>query len=143
MFTRLDGMGILTVFNDSGAAMSWFWQKLEKITGPISDLQLREIMVEFAYLNLLLKERPTFQTDCNILEKTCRIVGNRRSLDLEDMNLEMRGMLMHHAFRDILPYIHNRNATDEEVLEAIKAGTFTFFFDDHGQFIKDSVSPPL
>ena len=33
--------------------------------------------------------------------------------------------------------IHNRNATDEEVVEAIKVGTFTFLFDDHGEFIND------
>jgi hypothetical protein len=98
MFLRLDEMAMLAVFNDSGAAMSWFWQKLEKITGPVSDLQLREIMVEFAYLNLQLKERPTFHTDCNILEETCRIVGKRGSLDLEDMDYMIRGKLMYHAF---------------------------------------------
>lgn len=142
MFLRLDEMAMVTVFNDSGAAMSWFWQKLEKITGPVSDLQLREIMVEFAYLNLLLKERPTFQTDCNILEETCRIIGRRGSLDLDDMDLTLRGKLMHHGYQHILPFIHNRDATDEEVLEAIKAGTFTFLFDEHGKFIEDSVSPP-
>ena len=142
MFLQLDGMAILAVFNNSGAAMSWFWQKLEKITGPISELQLRENMVEFAYLNLLLKERPTFQTDCDIREETCRIVGKRGSLELEDMNLELRGKLMLHAYQDMLPHIHNRDATDEEVLQAIKAGTFTFLFDESGEFIKDSVSPP-
>jgi hypothetical protein len=116
MFLRLGEMSVITVFNDSGAAMSWFWQKLEKITGPVSDLQLREIMVEFAYLNLPLKERPTFQTDCNILEETCRIIATRRSLDLGDMDLTLRGALMHHAYQHILPFILNRDATDEEVL---------------------------
>jgi hypothetical protein len=44
---------------------------------------------------------------------------------------------MYHAFREILPHIHNCNATDEEVLEAVKAGTFTFLFDEKGEFIKD------
>ena len=99
-------------------------------------------MVEFAYLNLLLKERPTFQTDCNILEQTCRIIGKRGSLDLDDMDLTLRGKLMHHACQHVLPFIHNRDATDEEVLEAIKAGTFTFLFDEHGKFIEDLVSRP-
>jgi hypothetical protein len=78
---------------------------------------------------------------CDIREETCRIVGKRGSLELEDMNLELRGKLMLHAYQDMLPHIHNRDATDEEVLQAIKAGTFIFLFDESGEFIKDSVSP--
>jgi hypothetical protein len=142
MVIRLDEMGMVAVFNDSGAAMSWFWQRLQKITGPLSELQLREIMVDFAYLNLSLKERPTYESECNINSEVCRITANRGSLDLTDSDLAMRGRLMHHAFKDILPYLRHRNATNEQVLEAVKAGKFTFLFDDHGKFIEESVSPP-
>jgi hypothetical protein len=142
MVIRLDEMGMVAVFNDSGAAMSWFWQRLQKITGPLSELQLREIMVDFAYLNLSLRERPTYESECNINSEVCRITANRGSLDLTDSDLAMRGRLMHHAFKDILPYLRHRNATNEQVLEAVKAGTFTFLFDDHGKFIEESVSPP-
>jgi hypothetical protein len=137
MLLRLDDTALLTVFNDSGAVNGWFWQKLEKITGPVSDLQLREILVEFAYLNLHLKERPKFQTECNSLTETCRIVGHRGSLDLDPMDQRVRGKLVLHVFREILPYIRNRHATNEEVLEAIKAGTFTFLFDRDGEFITE------
>lgn len=71
----------------------------------------------------------------------CRIRAKRGNLDLLDMDLMMRGRLMHHAFKDALRYLHFRNPTDEEFLEAIKAGTFTFLFDDHGKFIEESVTP--
>jgi hypothetical protein len=137
MLLRLDDTALLTVFNDSGAVNGWFWQKLEKITGPVSDLQLREILVEFAYLNLHLEERPKFQTECNSLTETCRIVGHRRSLDLDSMDRRVRGKLLHHVFREILPYTRNRHATNDEVLEAIKAGNFTFLFDQDGEFITE------
>jgi hypothetical protein len=136
MLLRLDETALLTVFNDSGAVNGWFWQKLEQITGPLSDLQLREILVEFAYLNLHLKERPTFQTECNSLTETCRIVGHRGSPDLDPMDRRVRGKLLHHVFRDILPCTRNRHATNEEVLEAVKAGNFSFLFDKDGNFIE-------
>jgi hypothetical protein len=137
MLLRLDDTAMLTVFNDSGAVLGWFRQKLEKITGPVSDLQLREILVEFAYLNLHLKERPTFQTECNTLTKICRIVGNRGFLNLEKMDRRVRGKLLHHVFREILPHTKNRHATNEEVLEAVQAGNFSFLFDDNGEFIPE------
>jgi hypothetical protein len=137
MLLRLDDTALLTVFNDSGAVNGWFWQKLEKITGPLSDLQLREVLVEFAYLNLHLKERPIFQTECNDLTETCRIVGHRGSLDLGPMDRRIRGKLLEHVFRDILPHTRNRHATNEEVLEAVKAGNFSFLFDENGQFITE------
>jgi hypothetical protein len=66
MLLRFNDMGMLAVFNDSGGAINYFWQKLEKISGPVSELQLREIMVELAFLNLHLKERPTFYTEYNV-----------------------------------------------------------------------------
>jgi hypothetical protein len=142
MFLRLDEMGMVAVFNDSGATMSRVWERLQRITGPVSELQLREIMVDFSYLNLHLKERPIFESESNISDKACRIAVKRGSLDLIDLDIAVRGKLMHHAFKDILPYIHHRDATDEELREAIKSGTFTFLFDEQGEFIKDSVIPP-
>jgi hypothetical protein len=107
MFLRLDEMGMVAVFNDSGAAMSRFWERLQRITGPVSELQLREIMVDFSYLNLHLKERPIFEVESNISDQTCRISVKRGSLDLVDLDIAVRGRLMHHAFKDILPCIHH------------------------------------
>jgi hypothetical protein len=100
-------------------------------------------MVDFSYLNLHFKERPIFEFESNISDKTCRISVKRGSLDLVDLDIAVRGRLMHHAFKDILLCIHHRNATDEEFLEAIKAGTFTFLLNEQGEFIKDSITPFL
>lgn len=141
MLLRLDDVAFLAVFNDSGGAMSYFWQKLEKITGPVSELQLREIMVELAYLNLHLKERPTFQVEYDIMNKTCRIVGKRPKLDLIDMDRSIRGALLHHMIRHALPNIVIAGHTEREMVEAIKAGSFTFLFNDDGKFIEESWRP--
>ena len=142
MMIRLDETAILTVFNDSGGAMNYFFQKLEKITGPVSELQLREIMVELAYLNLHLKERPTFYTECDGLNDTCRIIiGSRPKLDLSDMDRSVRGKLMLHALGDALPRVRVEGLTPEEILSSVQAGNFTFLFDDDGVFIAESWTP--
>jgi len=141
MLLRLDDMAMLTVFNDSGGAMSYFWRALEKITGPVSELQLREIMVELAYLNLHLRERPTFRTECDLVNERCRIIATRPKLDLMDMDPRLRGKLLHHAVKHALPHIRTPGRTEEELLEAIIAGNFTFLFNDDGEFIKDSWTP--
>src|ERR1700751_3792393 len=44
-----------------------------------------------------------FQTECNSLTETCRIVGHRGSLDLNPMDRRIRGKLMEHVFRGIPP----------------------------------------
>jgi hypothetical protein len=141
MLLRLDDMGMLAVFNDSGGAMNYFWQKLEKISGPVSKLQLREIMVELAFLNLHLKERPTFYTEYNVANEQCRIVGKRPKLDLADMDGQTRGQLLHHAVRFALPHIRGLGRSGEEILEALKAGKLSFLFDDDGKFIHGSWTP--
>lgn len=141
MLLRIDDSAMLTVFNDSGGAMNYFWQKLEKFTGPVAGLQLREIMAELAYLNLRLKERPSFRTEIDLVSKTCRIVATRPKLELAESNLTMRGELLHYAVREILPHVEFIGHTHEEVLSAIKAGTYTFLFDDKGNFVKDLWKP--
>jgi hypothetical protein len=97
MLLRLGDTAMLTVFDDSGGVMQYFWQKLEKITGPVSEVQLREIMVELACLNLRLKERPTFYTELDVMNEKCRIIGTRPKLDLVDMDQRIRGQLLHNA----------------------------------------------
>ena len=137
MLLRLDDVALLAVFNDSGGAMAYFWQRLQRITGPVSDLQLREIMAELAFLNLHLKERPTFRTECDLAAQECRIVGERPELGLNELDPRLRGVLLSHAVRDALPYLHFNGRTQEEVQEALVNGTLTFLFDDDGRFIQD------
>jgi hypothetical protein len=141
MFLRLSDVVMFAVFNDSGGAMSYFWRKLEKFTGPVSELQLREVMVELAYLNLHLKERPTFLTEIDKVRELCRIVGERPSLGLKQMDRSVRGALLHHAIRHALPDLRVPDRTEKEVAAAITNGSLTFLFDDKGEFIEDSWRP--
>src|SRR5262245_59006752 len=56
MFVKLGDFGFLTCFNDSCGGLNYLQRKTDKIDGPISSIQMRELMAELSALNLHLKE---------------------------------------------------------------------------------------
>jgi hypothetical protein len=142
MFMRLDDIGIVTVFNDANGALTFFSDFLAKLTGPVSVLQLREIMVEFAWLNLHLKERPTFSTELHLMEENCRLVVERPpQFELVKLNYRLRGDLLYGAVRHLLPKIPLQHHSTEQAVELIRSGNLSFLRDDRGQFIEQSWKP--
>ena len=135
MLLRLGDVALLAVFNDSGGAMGHFWRVLERIKGPVSELQLREVIAELAFLNLSLKERPIFRTEIDVAAETCRIVTERPELALQTLDLKVRGALMHHFLKDALPHMQFKGRDSLQVLHDLKAGKLTLLFDDEGKFI--------
>jgi len=134
MLLRVDDVGMLAVFNDSAGAMNYFRRKFERITGPLSALQLRETMVELAWLNVHLKERPVFRSDIDPVFERHRIVAELPQLDLAKLNFKVRGRLLHHAVRHALPSIRISGLTGKKAEAEIKSGRATFLFGDDGKF---------
>ncbi|OTE95908.1 hypothetical protein BCS42_01635 [Crenothrix sp. D3] len=141
MLLRLDDTAMLVVFDDAGCAMRYLCQTFERITGPVSEIQLHEIMAELAFLNLQLKERPQFCTEYDTVNDTCRIIGIRPKQLERNHDPQLRGKLMLEALRQFLPHMSVPNYTQEEVLEGIKSGNFSFLFNDDGEFITDGFTP--
>ena len=140
MFLRLDDVGLIAVFNDSGASNTFFWQSLEKIKGAVSELQLREIMVELAFLNRHLKTRPVFWSELDLVKEKYRIWAKRPPRpELVDLDYTVRGELLRRAFGYALPNLQGVGYTREEILNAMESGAFTFLFDDDGGFIEKSL----
>jgi hypothetical protein len=137
MLVRLDDLSMLSVFDDSGGAMSYFGQKLEKITGPVSTPQLREVMAHLAFLNMHLKNRPTFRTEFDMINERCWIIATRPEFELMELDRKTWGDLLHHAVQHELPRIQVGDLSREEVLAAIKTGKASFLFDKNGEFITD------
>ncbi len=136
MMLRLGSTAIVMVFNDSTGAFSFFQEsKFDKITGPISELQAREIMTDLAMLNLHLKERPVYHSELDLINKRHRIVARLPSLELEDWNYELRGQLMWNAFRHAWKQLPFAGSTEDEVKKAVVTGRLTVLFDDKGNFI--------
>ena len=135
---RFDTTAILAVMDDSGAAAGLFWERLEKISAPISELQLREILVELALRNVHLKTRPTFVTHCDLENQSARLSAHRPPLELVPIDAKMRGELLLHSVRHFLP------AADpgSDLPAAIRSGGYSFLFDGSGTFIAPGAAAP-
>jgi hypothetical protein len=136
MMLRLGSKAIFVVFNDSGGALRFFQEvMLDKIKGPISELQAREIMTDLAMLNLHLKQRPVYQSDLDLLKEEHRIVAQLpQSFELEDWNYDLRGQLMWNAFKDAWQKLRFAGSTEDEVKKTVMTGKVTVLFDDKGDF---------
>ena len=142
MMLRLGDIGLLAVFNDSGGALSSYESRLSKITGAVSEVQLREIMVELACRNQHIKVRPEFCSKFDMENERYRIVAKRpKQLELMELDRSIRGELLHHTFEYALPSLQVTGRTKEEILEAMESGKFSFLFNDDGEFIERSLIP--
>jgi hypothetical protein len=63
---RMGAFAFLAAFNDGGAATLFLKQKLERITGPVSGMQLRELAAELAFLNAHLKEHTELRSSFDL-----------------------------------------------------------------------------
>ena len=99
---RLGDFAFLVAFNDGGGAVQFLTQKLQRITGPISSLQLRELAAELAFLNVHLKEHSELQSSFDLRRKRHRIKGKPVWPELVTPDYAIRGELMHYVLRDHL-----------------------------------------
>lgn len=135
LMLRLDDFAVFAVFNDSGGAMSWFHQKAKLITGPITELQAREIAAELAFLNLHLNPRPAFHTETNLFRQTSHICATRSSApQMRPFDRSVRGALLERTIGFAIDNIRAGSATREEIEASIKAGEFTSLFNEDGEF---------
>ena len=77
MLLRIDDIAVIAVLDDSNALNSIGVDKMWKIKGALSPLQLREIAVRMAVHNLLLAERPFFSSEMDLEHEECAIVAHR------------------------------------------------------------------
>ena len=138
LLVRFDGTAMLAVLDDSGAVGGLFWNRLEKISGPVSELQLREVLVDLACLNLHLKTRPSFVTHFDFEGETAHLSAHRPALELAQLDRKMRGELLLHAVRHLLP----APVGAADLPGAIRSGEYTFLFDGDGAFIPPRAAPP-
>ncbi len=145
MLLRIDETAIIAVLNDSQAAMTFFYEHLGKIGGPLSPLQLREIAVELASINIQLAERPSFSSDLNYLSEEYRMLAHRpNEWYVDNWQLEIRGKILHHVCQDMVKNMMPSTPERELILENLKTGRYTFLVDNDGKFIQNHMElvPP-
>lgn len=134
---RFRDVAMVCVLNDSCACYSIEKDKLlPRISGPLSPLQIREVMARLGYLNLLIKERPLFQSEFD--GPKYRISGTHpAAIELDEWNPEAYGRVLHHACAGHLDRCTNPDI--EEIRKYVREGRYTFLFDQNGSFIKEQM----
>lgn len=138
MLLRFDEIAILAVLNDSCAAGNLLSEMLQKLSAPLSPLQLRELLARMAFVNVNLDQRPEFYSDVDWLKEDYKI-GARfpGAWSMKDWDNTAFGPLMYFACSNIL----DKTNISPETVEHIKAGRWTFLFDANGEFIPNSMEP--
>jgi hypothetical protein len=140
MLVRIDDVAVIAVLNDARGAMAANLDLLKKISGSLSPLQLREVMVRMAAMNIRLSERPDFHSDINLLTEEYAIGAQSPELvRVEDMQAEVFGKVMHHVCGPLV----KGHPDEAKILENLKTGNLTFLLDDQGNFAADNMDVVL
>jgi hypothetical protein len=128
---RIDDVGVVAVLNDAGAANIVFDENIQKISGPLSPLQLREVLAHFSYINELLKNRPRFATLMVYGDQLKMIAEVPAIFMLNEKNNQQLGTVMEACCGPVLRQI--RVPDVEELMEKVrKAEWSSLFYDDFG-----------
>lgn len=127
---RIDDICIVAALNDSCSSLTAYREELKIIKGDLSPLQLREIMVRIAYLNVRLRERPQFYSDIGPEGTVTLGAILPRSVECEAGTADEFGALFYESIRDVLA----GSANEIEIANSVRSGAFTFLRDDTGNF---------
>jgi len=130
---RFRDVALVSVLNDSCACFSLEKDKLfSRIAGPLSPLQIREVMARMGYLNLLIRNRPTFHSEFKNGEY--KISGSHPdTVEVDDWDADAYGQALYFACRGLLQRCFNADL--DVIAEHLRHGRYTFLFDENGEFI--------
>jgi hypothetical protein len=134
LYIRLGETGIVAVFDDACAALNEVGGLIEKIDGPLSAMQAREIAIHMALANMRLLNRPKFWTKVGT-DGSVSIGGETDKIPrFEPFDVSVFGEAMQNAFPK-LPSL--AGYSPDEAAALLKAGKIGFLLDDAGNFIRD------
>ena len=135
MLLQLGRTGMIAVFDDSCAALNRVMWIIEKISGPLSTIQARDLTAHFAMANLDLLNRPRFWTRISPDRKDVFIGGTTDSVPLfRRYDKKLFGSLISAAI-PTLPDVNDMDA--EQACSALLAGEMNFLLDAEGEFVAD------
>jgi hypothetical protein len=140
IFIRIGNAGVVAVLNDGGAAGYGLAGFLSGITGPLSNIQLREIAARAAYGNELLLSRPTFLTEFHHGADLFMKAALPDVLRFGKVDPAALGALLKHFCE---PRIRRSSTSNkEEVIARLGRAQATFIYDDDGAFMDSSMPLP-
>jgi len=136
---RMGDFCFIAVLNDSCQSLVVLRSMLEKISGPLSPIQLREIMARLAYINLKLRERPIFYPEFDLKEGLYRMSVHTSSMvALDNYQQSEFGIILYSCCKNVISNLPNSDSYKKRLEDQAKKG-YTFLFDAQEHFIADSM----
>jgi hypothetical protein len=135
---RINDIAFLAVLDDSCAALNFFSGHFNRLSAPLSPLQLREVLSHLTLLNYKLKYRPSYQTKLDSKTRDFCISANMpEKLELEDHTREELGEIL---YANVSEYVTKMPCPDIHFTEDnVSKGCYSFLFDENGEFISNSM----
>ena len=134
---RISDICFITVLNDSCCSLIPFSNYLQRLSGGMSPLQLREVAAHLAFINLNLKKRPEFFTMVDLYrEQHLMSVKSPNFIELDDYEKSEFGEILNFCCKNFLSACNDENI--EQIKRKVKQGKLTFLFDEHGNFNNNS-----
>lgn len=135
---QLEDFCIIACLNDSCAGYNYFLPKFEKISGPLTRIQIREIASHLYYINFYLEHRPQFYSTIGDNGYEINVeLPEKLELHKEQKTLPF-GEIIYGFASQILPF----DQLGQEFAEKVKTGRWTWLFNEIGEFIDNRKNIP-
>lgn len=138
IFLRFNEIVLFCVLDDACATYALMKNEaISKITGPLSPIQIREVMARIAYAASIITSRPKFFTtikneSLKISAKTAKFVK------ITEHDPNRYGAFLYRSCKE---FLENRKFENKEfILHNLKLGRWTFLFDQNGHFLSNSMN---
>jgi hypothetical protein len=127
---------IIAVLDDACAGYSIYRETFQKINGPLTPFQVRQIVAELNFINLNLKQRPLFHSKFTKTGyKITASIPKMAILQDEQDRIASSGLFLRQFVAGMIGEQENKDS----LLQEIEAGKRNYLFDETGKFIKHSV----
>lgn len=130
---QIGEIALISTLNDSCSASTIFMERMSKIKFPVSPFQLREIVAHLNFINLSLKEKPTYKSSITNKGEYRIIADLPETLSLleEKDRFVSVGEFLRYYVEPMIGDIDDK----ENVLKEIENGNRGYLFDEKGDFI--------
>lgn len=136
MLLAIDDIAIIAVFNDAGAALAVGFEDIQKIGGPLSPIQRRELAARFAAINLQVQPRTRFISTVDTAAVEYRIVAERPGeVHIPAWDDDILGKIMYMVSRNLLTVFRD----GETIGSLVRSGRYTFLTTPDGLFDANSM----
>lgn len=133
MLLQLGQLTIIAILNDACAGFTRYISRFQKISGPLTEFQARQVFADLLFVNLHLQERPVFKSEFREYGYviTAAIPQTVTVIDKDSQGPTEGGLLRFYVDKILNKGVENR----EHILQEIAERKRNYLWNDEDEFI--------